>query len=413
MHLDSRQQRAIARRLRPGTIDTTRVVPLSEGLIEADHSFEVRAVSSAAAELLGWDHPAALTRALNDTGWSPFEAGLRRELQFALALRGKWQGPARLRRRDGSELATFLTACALNASPGTPSGVVVAIRPSNAIDERSLGASQGDSYAVSGLPGHFCLFYQPEIDLLDGQITGCEALLRWWHPGLGMISPGPAFAEPQWAQRLAGVEVWTLFAACRQGAAWAERGHPVPVVVNISQTHLQDPELVERIRRALVVTGVHPSRLTVDLPGPALATSSQRLHRVAWALHELGATVAIDDAGRGHDLEALRSLPAQVLKLPRGAGRAVDGRPAPAAAAIEVARTMGAITVAKSVETNRELQHLRTLGCDRAFGHLFVPAMPPTDLGDLLWPGPSRPVDVRVPDAEPVAFPARPAVVAG
>jgi EAL domain-containing protein (putative c-di-GMP-specific phosphodiesterase class I) len=409
LHFDPRRERAAnARRMRPGTIDATRVVPVSEGLIEADHSFEVRAVSPMAAKLLGWDHPATLTRALNETGWWPFGAELRREMQFGLALRGRWQGPARLRRRDGSELQSFVTACALNASPGTPSGVVVAIRASNAIHERAFGASQGDAFAVSGLPGHFCLFYQPEIDLTDGSVTGCEALLRWWHPGLGMISPGPALADRRWAARLTGVEVWSVFAACRQAMAWAEQGNPVPVVLNLSPTHLQDPEVVDRIRRAITVTGLHPSDLTVDLPGEAVGTTPQRLRLVAWALHDLGVTVAIDDAGRGHMPDALREFPAQVLKLSPGAGQRGPAGPVPGAATIAVAKAMGATTVAKGVETTLELANLRDLGCDRAFGHLFVPPMPPTDLAGLLWPAPER-VDLRreapVARPQPVAAP--------
>lgn len=396
MEFDLVAERRERRLGQAATIDSDRVVPISEGVIEADHSFAVRAVNHAAADLLGWEHPVALTRDLNASSWSLLGPDLRREVQMALVTRGRWEGCTSLRRRDGSMLETYLTACILHGSPGVPTGIVATFRPLRSIPDQGRDHSQGDLHGVRGLPGHFCLYYQPEVDLRTGAVTSAEALLRWWHPGMGVVSPGPALSNRRWAPRLAELEVWSVFAVCRQSARWREEGHPLPVSLNLSRNHVEDEEVVDRIRRAIVVTGLEPGDLTVDLPASALMRSPERARRVAGDLSEIGVAIAIDDVTRVVHPDAFAGIDVDAVKIARspkrGATPATIGEEA-TGAVIEVARTLGAASVAKAVETAEERELLERLGCDRAFGHLFLPPLPPRDLAQELWPAtPAAPI---------------------
>lgn len=392
MRFETLTARQVEREARAATIDPEQVVPLSEAVIVADHSFTVQAANRAASDLLGWTEPRHLVRDLNQVSWSILGAAKLREIQVALVMRGRWSGSAVLERRDGSMFEAFVTACSLHAARDIPSGVVVTIR-SRVVGNGSSGLpADAESFGVTGLPGSFCLHYQPEVDLRDGSVTGCEALLRWWHPGLGMVSPGPALAHPKWAARLAGLETWSVFAACRQAAAWAEKGRPARIALNVSEQHMNDPELLHRVRQAVVITGVDPSWLAIDLPVAALVRTPALARRVAAGLAELGVVVVVDSVYGAVPPETFDGIPASVLKIiPGNVGRSSAGSvDRPAEAAIELARSIGATSVAKSVETAADLRAVRGIGFDRAFGHVFSPAVGPAELFRTLV-GPAAP----------------------
>lgn len=368
-------------------IDPERVVPLSEAVIVADHSFVVQAANDAAAHLLRWPDPYELVRDLNQVPWSIFGAQQLREIQVALVMRGRWSGSVALLCRDGEPFEAFVTACSLHAGRDVPAGVVVTIRPQLVAPSAGELPTDAEAFGVRGLPGSFCLHYQPEVDLRSGAIAGCEALLRWWHPGLGLVSPGPALAHPKWSARLAGLETWSIFAACRQAMAWERGGARLPVALNVSANLLADPELVNRVRQALVVTGMAPGMLVVDVPVAAAAGASEAVRRVTTDLADLGVTVAIDGVRDARDQVALAQIPASVYKIipePVSEAGVVGLR---TAEAVGMAQTRGATTVAKSVETTTDLQAAQRLGFDRAFGHIFSPALSSADLARTLGGG--------------------------
>jgi EAL domain-containing protein (putative c-di-GMP-specific phosphodiesterase class I) len=377
--LDSLLARQANRDARAATIDPERVVPLSEAVIVADHSFAVQSANDAAADLLGWIDPQSLVRDLNQVSWSIIGSSLLREIQLELVKRGKWSGQAVLERRDGSLFDGFMTACRLHAEGDHPMGVVITIRSLAVAEAWGSIPIDVESFGVKGLPGTFCLHYQPEVDLRSGSVTGCEALLRWWHPGMGMVSPGPAFAHPKWSARMAPLETWSVFAACRQAVAWADAGCELPVALNVSDRHLADTELVGRVRQALVITGLNPQHLSIDIPMTALVRSPTRARAAAQELADLGVTIVLDSVLGSVPNHALEGLPATVLKIIPGDLSDPDAT-ASAMEAITLARSLGAVAVAKSVESADELKAVRELGFDRAFGHVFSPAIAPGEV---------------------------------
>jgi EAL domain-containing protein (putative c-di-GMP-specific phosphodiesterase class I) len=402
MSIEALAERRERRLTRGSVIDSDRIVPLSDGVIEADDDLRIVAVNAAAAELLGWGHPAELSSHLRRRGHGLLPAGTDREIRVALAARGRWSGRVPLVRRDGTQLDAAVTACVLHSSAGLPTGIVVTFRPLAAVAATASAgrsATQGDLYGVTGLPGHFSLYFQPEIDLRTSQVVAAEALLRWWHPGLGIVAPGPALANRRWGPRLAELEVWSIFAACRQVAAWSSRGR-LPIAVNVSRHHLDDRELVPRVRRALTASGIDPALLTLDLPAASVLHDPEKVGRTVRRLAELGVAVAIDDVTPAVPRAALSAVRAPVLKLARPSRNALAVHEADAvhSSGVSLARRLGASTVAKAVETGAELDQLRAVGCDRAFGHLFSPPRPPEDLARALWGAAPEPA-VRRPRA--------------
>jgi len=392
--LSERRRRRLAR---SAPLGVDHLVPLSEGVIEADADGRVLAANGAAAELLGWDHPVSLTSALQASGWS--RIGLDGdELRRELGARARWCARRKLRRRDGTLLDAVVTACALHASSGGHAGVVTTIRRATVADAVALasidlarGATRrvDDAFAVEGLPGHLCLYYQPELDLRTRTPVGVEALLRWWHPGLGVVSPGPALSHHRWAPRFAEVEVWSIFAVCRQIASWSAAGHPMPVAVNVSRWHLVDLELVDRVRRALAASAIDPALLIIDLPVSALHQDPDRFRRAVAALAEVGVRCAVDDATAAVPDRLLAGLPLEAIKLARPGGGGSARPPGTALAmGLALARRLSVPAVAKAIETDAELAQVEELGFERAFGHLLGAPLPANDQALHLWGAP-------------------------
>ncbi|MEZ5182346.1 MAG: EAL domain-containing protein [Acidimicrobiales bacterium] len=406
MAIELRSERRRRRLARTPDARVDHLVPLAEGVIEADGDGTVRAANGAAAELLGWDHPTSLTRELQASGWSRLGVDVG-ELRRELAVRNRWCTRRTLRRRDGSLLDAVVTACAVHASSGAPEGIVATIRRASLADAlaaaevdhpRGATAPTDDAIAVDGLPGHLSLHYQPELDLGSRAPVGAEALLRWQHPTLGVVSPGPALSHHRWAPRFAEVEVWSIFAVCRQISAWSDAGHPLPVAVNVSRWHLVELELVGRVRRALAASAIDPALLVVDLPVSALHQDPDRFRRAVAELDEVGVRCAVDDVTAAVPGRLLAGLPLTSLKLARPDAGAGAPRPPGTALAtgLALARRLELPAVAKAIETHDQLAQIEELGVDRAFGHLLGPPQPADDLARSLWGAP-RPGLVRRP----------------
>lgn len=367
--------------------DAELVVPMAEGVLVADHLLSIHTANEAAADLLGWHDPSELVRAAADAAWALLEKGQVSEVLDALSRTGRWSGTAFLERRDGTLFEALLSACSLHTAAGDqPAGTVLTIRPHIVAPFTAHPPPDSEAHDVDGLPGRFCLYYQPEFDLSDGSVPSCEALLRWWHPDFGILSPGPSLARTKWAERLAGVEAWSVFAACRQVASWEDQGRPVQVALNVSRHHLRDPQFIGRVCQALDSTGINPHQLAIDLPLSALVKDPINVRQVALDLADLGVVLIVDGVSGDASPATFEGLPISVLKIVVGnvGHPSAIGRHRSADDAIALAKSIGAVSVAKSVETAADLQALLEMGFDRAFGHVFSPALAPSALLPML-----------------------------
>jgi diguanylate cyclase (GGDEF)-like protein/PAS domain S-box-containing protein len=237
------------------------------------------------------------------------------------------------------------------------------------------------------------LHYQPKVDLRTGEVVGAEALLRWEHPELGLVSPLSFIPLAEENGEIVQIGEWVIVEACLQLAEWRESGQSVvPVAVNLSSRQFVDAErLYAAIQRALELYALAPSELHFELTESQLMRAPERTIEVFELLRTLGVGVSIDDFGTGHSsLAYLKRIPATVLKLDRAFVRDLpddSGSVAIVEATVTMARKLGLRTVAEGVETVAQADYLCRIGCDEMQGYLFSPPVPAAAFAELLASG--------------------------
>ena len=225
----------------------------------------------------------------------------------------------------------------------------------------------------------FRLHYQPQVRLADGCIVGAEALLRWRDPELGEMSPVRFIPVAEDSGFIVAVGDWVLTQAVRQAALWHQRGHALPVAVNVSALQFKQSSFVDRVASVLAVSGLPPQLLELELTESILLHDAdetlQRLH----ALAALGLRLALDDFGTGYSsLAYLKRLPIGKLKIDRSFIQGLPGDDSDAGivrAILQMARALGMKVIAEGVETEAQRQFLLDAGCHEFQGWLFAPAL--------------------------------------
>ncbi|MGM0631895.1 MAG: putative bifunctional diguanylate cyclase/phosphodiesterase [Pseudomonadota bacterium] len=225
------------------------------------------------------------------------------------------------------------------------------------------------------------LYYQPQVDCRSGHLTGAEALIRWQHPELGLISPGQFIPVAEESGQIIAIGNWVLQEAVGQLHVWQKAGlKPVTVAINLSVAHFRLSTLVEDVRTALEASQVDPSLLCLEITeSVAMADTEYTLDTIR-TLQELGICLALDDFGSGYSsFNYLRRLTVQKLKIDRGfiQDLAQGNRDlAIVQSIITLAHSLGFMTIAEGVETPAQLESLRAMGCDQIQGYLFARPMP-------------------------------------
>lgn len=234
------------------------------------------------------------------------------------------------------------------------------------------------------------LHYQPQWDLRTNALTGLEALVRWQHPQRGLLPPGEfiPFAESRGLIALIGR--WVMRAACRQMRQWQCAGYaPVPVAVNMSALEFRQPNLLSQVQQILCDEKIDPQWLEIELTESTLMRETDSVLGTLQSLKRLGVRLAIDDFGTGYSsLAYLRQYPLDKLKIDRSFLREVPANSSDVSlitAIVQMAHSMQLRTVAEGVETEEQLEFLRTLGCEMAQGyHLGRPQ--PADAATVWQP---------------------------
>jgi diguanylate cyclase (GGDEF)-like protein len=235
----------------------------------------------------------------------------------------------------------------------------------------------------------FELHYQPQVELSTGRIVGVEALLRWRHPDLGVVSPGQFIPILEETGLIVPVGEWVLGRACDQAHAWQEAGMPpLRVAVNLSGRQFAH-DIAGGVSGALGAAGLSPDCLELEITESLLMQNAEA--SVAM-LEELksgqGIRISVDDFGTGYSsLAYLRRFPLDVLKIDRSFVRDVVDDPDSAAivaAIIVLAHNLRLKVIAEGVETPEQLAYLREQGCDEVQGHYFSTALPAPEVTDLI-----------------------------
>ncbi len=234
------------------------------------------------------------------------------------------------------------------------------------------------------------LVYQPLVELPSGHITGVEALLRWQHPTIGLVSPVDFIPLAEQNGTIVPIGTWVVEEACRQLQAWGDPS--LKVSVNVASQQLAGPGLVDTVRRALRSTGIAPSQLCLEITETAVLGDSESTTRTLAALIELGVGLAVDDFGVGYaSLSHLRQLlPVNTLKIDKSfVDGLLDG--AEDAAIVEgvigLAHSLGLTVVAEGVEYREQVELLARWGCETGQGYHFARPLPAGEIASHLGDG--------------------------
>ncbi len=258
----------------------------------------------------------------------------------------------------------------------------------NALHESEIFAEQLlEDFEDAVREKQFVVFYQPKFDIrpADPALSSAEALVRWKHPTLGMVSPGvfiPLLEKNGLIQELDRY-VWRETAA--QIRDWKNRlGRSVPVSVNVSRIDLFDPDLTNLMERIVTDNGLEPSELLLEITESAYTQDSDRIIAAVKQLRDKGFRIEMDDFGSGYSsLNMISSLPIDALKLDmqfirhafqeRKNTRMLE-------VVIDIADSLGVPTIAEGVETAEQLFTLRSMGCDIVQGYYFSRPVPDAEL---------------------------------
>lgn len=232
------------------------------------------------------------------------------------------------------------------------------------------------------------LLYQPMTDLADGHLSGLEALIRWQHPSLGMISPDRFIPVAEECGLIEPLGEWVMRTACRQGQQWLAEGLAVPrLSVNVSVREMRSHDYVERVTAILAETGFPAERLEIEVTESIIQSVDHSL-RLFTRLKALGVQIAIDDFGTGFSsLSLLRSLPIDRIKIDRAFVQALpDDKHSRelCRTIVQLASSLGMAVTAEGIETQPQRQFLQSLRCEEGQGYLFSHPLPEPQLPSLL-----------------------------
>jgi len=232
------------------------------------------------------------------------------------------------------------------------------------------------------------LHYQPIIGIDGGQPVACEALLRWQRSGGEQIPPAMFIPVAERSGLIDRIDEWVLATASRQAAAWKQAGlEGFRIDINVSGRHLLDGGFHKRLRETLLTAGIGPRELGIEITETSLLHATDTVMALLQELHEGGLHIALDDFGTGYSsLSYLHSFPVDTIKIDRAfIAELGHGERAAALvrAIVSMGHSLGKRVLAEGIETPRQLELARQLGCDLAQGFLLHRPMPAERVRDL------------------------------
>ncbi len=248
----------------------------------------------------------------------------------------------------------------------------------------------------------FSVYYQPQFELKTGRLAGYEALIRWTHPKLGIVSPARFIPVAEECGLIIGIGQWILRQACSQARAWQSTAALTRTIsVNVSALQLTQPDFVQSVLFALDASGLDPRCLELEITESLLMRDVEDFAKKMSTLRSLGVRVSVDDFGTGYSsLSYLQRLPVDILKLDRsfveGLKRTGNGR-ALVQSVVSMAHGLGLQVTAEGVETHQQLEAIHETGCDLAQGYLLGIPAPAATVATESYPVNARrhPIPIR------------------
>lgn len=226
---------------------------------------------------------------------------------------------------------------------------------------------------------HLQVHYQPQIDLNNGQTVGAEALMRWFDPLEGFISPLEFIPVSEESGLIRPLTTWLIGVCMRDCVKWRAQGFDLHISINLSAMNLLDPDLLDVLQAALNENNLSAFHITLEITESCFMTSPERAMEVIQRLHDLGFRLAIDDFGTGYSsLSYLKNLPIHELKIDQSFVRNLlqnKGDQAIVSSTIDLAHNFSLAVVAEGIEDAPTGQWLHARGCDIGQGYFFAKPM--------------------------------------
>jgi diguanylate cyclase (GGDEF)-like protein len=231
--------------------------------------------------------------------------------------------------------------------------------------------------------------YQPKVNVATNQIVGAEALVRWLHPELGLVSPVDFIEHAENSGMIVQIGEWVMRESCRQAKEWQDAGYTdFKIAVNVSIRQLHEPDFLDVVRCALDDSGLPAASLIVEITENMIMENAEGNAMTLQELRNLGVKISIDDFGTGYSsLSYLQRFPVDQLKIDQSFIREIRSRQESipiVKAVISLAHDLGLTVVAEGIETFDQLYHIRALNCEEFQGYLCSKPVPAPDFYILL-----------------------------
>ena len=235
----------------------------------------------------------------------------------------------------------------------------------------------------------FSIYYQPRIEIASNRLVGIEALLRWYNPELGWVSPTEFIPIAEESNLIIPIGKWVLYNACLQNKQWQQRElPPLKISVNLSACQFKQENLVETIKNILIKTELDATYLELEITESIFIEDSDRAIAILGELKNQGISIALDDFGTGYSsLSYLQKLPLNTLKVDRCFVNNIASNPddrAISKAIVALAKSLELNITAEGVETKTQLQYLQDRGCHEAQGFYFSKPLSTKAIEDFL-----------------------------
>ena len=233
------------------------------------------------------------------------------------------------------------------------------------------------------------VYYQPQIDLATGKITGVEALIRWIHPTLGIIPPGVFIPIAEKNGLINGIGEWVLRESCTQNKKWQDMGLvPINMAINLSTVQIINPKIAENVKRIIKETGLNPKYVELEITENISIKGANYVIGLLNKLKKIGVSIAIDDFGTEYSsLGRLKWLPIDRIKIDMHFVQGIETDEKDRAiieVIINLAKSLGLKVLAEGVETKEQLEFLKQKECDHVQGYYYYKPMPANEMEKIL-----------------------------